>query len=449
GESLLMEGDEVRRGHLYGYSDPGFPLTRDFNPDLASIKVGPLYLDLISISGTVLYSDYSGTGGGADTDDGWLSSVNLQFRGVAQITDNLYLTASGEVYYLPGDNEFGFYLGNGKPTNLRIAYENSFADGRWDYILYNDFSARHRLSDIFDEVEHDEIERSGRYRFGRAENNRSTDWFDDESIFFVNHAGAGITGQLTDIITASGSFEHINQWKTLDFDHTRSWDRLTARLDFNGEDWRFLPFVEYRLGAFEDWSKLTHNLSAGVRARISENLRGEARAGYFTTTGYGNDSHRPTYEAGLVHELGSNTTHSLYAGARHSIAEDTDNLFATYTRYSIAHRLGSRLRGNAFVQYAHIDNLDRVAADREGWSTGATLTGDISDYTKGQVGAHLDDWDYAGSGPDHTRWVYRASIRQRILPYVYARLLYQYEDYSSTGANFDESLYMLTVTHLF
>ena len=62
----------------------------------------------------------------------------------------------------------------------------------------------------------------------------------------------------------------------------------------------------------------------------------------------------------------------------------------------------------------------------------------------------LEDWNFDGSGPDRTRWVYRASVRQRVLPYVYARLLYQYEDYNSTNSSvYGEHLYMLTVTHLF
>ena len=454
GEVLLWEGtnDEIRRSQIYGYTDPGFPLTRDFNPDLAMFKLGPLYLDLISLSGTVLYSDFNGTAGGdPGDDDGWLSSINLAFRGVARLTENLYLSATGEIYYLPGTGDVGFFFGNGSPSNLRLAYENSFADGRWDYIIYNDFSARHRLSDLFDNVEHNEIDTAGRYRFGRAENSRASDWWDDDSVFFVNITGAGITGELTDIIQASSSFEHINQWRTFDFDHTRRWDRFRARLDFYDEHWRFIPFVEYSLTAQDDWSDLYHTLWGGVRARISENLRGEAKVGYYTSTGTGNDSHHPTWELGLVHDLTERTVHSFYAGQRHVLTEDDfDNLFATYARYTIAHRFGSRLYGSAFAQWGDYDNLERVNADKEVWTGGLRLTGDISDYTRASLGAYYDEWNYSGPGRGSERWVYRASVRQRLLPYLYARFLYQYEDYSSRGpTNYDEHLYMLTVTHLF
>jgi len=448
GEVIHVENDEPSRGNLYGYADAGFPLTRDFNPDLATMKAGPLYLDLISLSGTLLYSDYQGAGTAGD-DDGWLSSISLAFRGIGQITDNLYLTVSGEVYYLPGDNEVGFYLGGGSPSFFRLAYENTI--GEWDYVVFDDFSARHRLSDIFDEVEHDEIERAGRYRFGRTDDLRSTDYFDDESIYFVNRAGAGISGPLTDLVRSSASFEHFDFWRTLDFDHTRSRDRLTARLDYSGEDWRVIPYLEYRLSALDDWGILYHSIWLGARARISENLRAEAKAGYFTTTGTANDTERPIYEIGLIHELGPDTTHSFYAGARHYFSEETDDLFANYARYSLTHRLGSRLRANGFVQYSQLDNLDGTVSEREGWSAGATLTGEISDYTTGQLGVHYDDWDF-NSGPDtdRTRIIYRASVQQRLLPYLYARLLYQYEDVGGQGVSgYDEHLYMLTVTHLF
>ena len=67
------------------------------------------------------------------------------------------------------------------------------------------------------------------------------------------------------------------------------------------------------------------------------------------------------------------------------------------------------------------------------------------------LGVYIDNWDHTSAvSADRTRSIYKASIQQRLLPYVYAKLLYQYEDYHSSGTTgYDEHLGMLTITHLF
>jgi hypothetical protein len=41
-------------------------------------------------------------------------------------------------------------------------------------------------------------------------------------------------------------------------------------------------------------------------------------------------------------------------------------------------------------------------------------------------------------------------MAQQLAPYLHARLMYQFEDYDSSAAgDFDEHLYMLTITHIF
>ena len=49
-----------------------------------------------------------------------------------------------------------------------------------------------------------------------------------------------------------------------------------------------------------------------------------------------------------------------------------------------------------------------------------------------------------------TALIMRATLHQRILPYLYGKLTYQFEDYETDGTlGYDEHLYMLTVTHPF
>lgn len=447
-EVLMMEGDEPRRNRLYGYADPGFPLTRDFNPDLASAKLGPLYLDLISLSGTLLYSDYDGANP-PDDDDGWLSSIDLYFRGGAQITENLFVSLSGAVYYLPFDSEVGFYFANGRPSFFRIAYEGSLGD--WNYVLFDEFEVHHRLSEIFDEIEHDEIDKAGRYRFGRVDIYNGGDYFDEDAVYFLNRLGAAANGPLSEDWDAAVSFEHYDFWDTLDFEHLRNWDRFKARIDYTGFDWPVVPYFEYQLTALDDWDILHHQLWLGARARITENLRAEAKVGYFVATGGNQDHQSPLAELGLVHELGMSTAHSLYAGVTKRIWDDSENLLASYIRYTITHRFGSRLHAKAFAQYADLDNLDGDTLDRDGWTLGTTLTAYLSEYTRADAGVHYNAYDYKDSSiSELNRLIVRASLSQRILPYLYGRILYQYEDYAPENAEgFDEHLYMLTLTHPF
>ncbi len=449
--ALFESADEPSNGNFSAYSDLGFPLTRNFNPDLATFKAGPLYLDLISISGTVLYSDYEGDGRASES-DGWLSAVQLNLRGLVQITENLYLTGSGQVYYLPGSGEVGFYFGDGAGSFLRLAYETYYKG--WEITIFDEFRAIHRLSDIFDSVEHNEIEIAGRYRFGRFDEAYNNDPFSTDSIFLINRAGIAVNKDLNDWSRFSAGYTHFDHWQTFEFDEHRQWDQIYARLDYAGQDWRIAPFLEYRMTAVDGYENLFHAIYLGARAAISENVRAQGRVGYFHTDRTdGADADRFLGDLSIEQQLTESTRHSLSGGITHNIWYDADNWLSTYGRYAIDQRLGSRLTLNAYAQYSDSENLDVIGRDREGWMTGAALTAAICDYTSLRFDVAYDDWTSAKGGPaevDYNRWIYRASVNQRLMPYLYARLLYQYEDFSRADSfGFDEHLYMLTITHIF
>ncbi len=450
-ELALFEGsDEPSNSNFSAFVDPGFPLTRDFNPDLATFKMGPLYMDLVSLSGTILYSDYTGYGPAAET-DGWLSAVQLNFRGLVQITENLYLSGSGQVYYLPDENEFGFYFGDGNGSFLRLAYETYFRG--WEVTIFDEFRAVHRLSEIFDEIEVDEIAIAGRYRFGRYDDFQDTDYFDTDSIFFINRAGVEVNKDLTDLARISLGYVHNDYWNTLDFEEHRNWDQFYARLDYSGQDWRIAPYLEYRLTAVDSYDTLFHTVYLGATAAITENLRFAGRAGYLHTGGTVSDGDRILGDLALTHQLSESTSHSLSGGVTHSIWYDAQNWLATYGRYTIRQQFGSRLSGTAYTQYSDAESLDDDGRTHEGWLNGVSLTAFVCEYTSLRLDVTYDQWTSGLDGRpdiDIDRWIYRASLNQRLLPYLYARLLYQYEDYNRNDSlGFDENLYMLTITHLF
>jgi hypothetical protein len=222
-------------------------------------------------------------------------------------------------------------------------------------------------------------------------------------------------------------------------------------LDYLGFSWPVIPFFGYRLTAAEGWDRLYESFELGARARVSPNVRLDGYVGYFRSHGMRTDYSRPTGRLGVIHEIGPQTTHSLYGGSSYFHDEYGEDLFAHYVRYTLAHRFGLRLRGSLFVQVADTDNLDGIELDRSGWSAGAYLTAALSDYTLARLSVNYDESD-VGASPflDSRRWAYRATIQQRLLPYLYGSLGYQYVDVDTSGTvNYDEHLYRLTLDYLF
>jgi hypothetical protein len=387
--------------------------------------------------------------GPAAEDDGWLSIISLDFRGVGRLTQNLYLTMAGSLYVLPTEGKVGFFFGDGRTTFARLAYEGYIGD--WEYVLFDELRVLHRLSDILDEVENNEIAEAGRYRFGRFDDGRSSDYFDSDAFYYINRVGASFNGPLGRDLEASVSFEHFDYWKTLDFDHLRNWDRLRTHVEYSGMEWWVTPYAEYTLTAIDDWDTLHHNFWLGARARLSENLRVNGKVGYLLTNSDNRDIDQPIAEVGVYHELSEDTSHSLYAGVRNHIWEDAEDLVASYVRYSIEHSFGSRLHARAYTQYNDLNGEGGTSHDREGWTSGANFTAFLSDYTRSHVGIHYDTWDHSGEiQGDRDRLIIRAPLDQRLLPYLQGRLLYQYEDYDAPrDAGFNEHLYMFTLRHLF
>jgi hypothetical protein len=447
--ALLEYSDEPSSDNLSGFVDAGFPLTRAYNPDLAMVKAGPLHLDLLTLSGTVLYSDYDGEQQPAE-DDGWLSVVQLGFRGVMQLTDNLYLSATGQVYYLPETGDVGFFFGGGQNSFIRLAYETVYRD--WEITVYDEFRVYHRLADILDEVEHDEIDRAGRYRFGRFSDHRKTDYFDSDSIYSLNRIGITAFKELNAWWRVGLGFDHTDFWDTLDFEDHRSSDRFSARIDYNGQDWRFAPFLEYSLTGVDEFDTRFHTVYLGASGLISENLRARGKVGYLHAEGGAVDVDRFVGDASVTHYLGASTSHSLSGGITQSILDEGDNWLATYGRYTITQELGARTRLSLFTQYSDQENLDVAGNDRAGWSYGARFGMSPWEYTKFDFTISRDEWESKTFNDTYnlSRNVFRASMAQQLAPYLHARLMYQFEDYDSSAAgDFDEHLYMLTITHIF
>jgi len=437
-EVLSFESTAPRQTESAVFLDAGLPFTRDYNPDLATFKLGPLYGDILRIGAEAVWSDFSGDNfGDSGDDDGWLSIITLDARALLQISENLFISISGRVFYLPGDNEAGFYFGDGGNFSyLRLEYETYIKD--WTFRAYDHFRVSHPLSEILDEVEVNEIETAGRYRFGRIDTDTASSIFEDDDLYFVNTAGLQASTHLNKDWLFDTGFEHIDVWRTFDFDRITSYDRLTALLQYTGEDLNFTPYFYYSLTALDDFQNWRHTAWAGLRGRLTQNLRLDSRVGYLNQDNADSvDTESFLWQIGLIHELGPYTNHSLYGGTTVQDTEFGNEYLASFVRYSIRQQLGSRIHSSVFAQWFDFEDLEQNFPERSGWLTGASLNISLSDTTWISLRASYDIFDERGDGgvrPDRDRWLYRASISHRLFPQLIGRLSYQYEDFGREGA---------------
>jgi len=442
-------------------------LYRAYNAERATLRLGPLNLDLLSISGAMLYSDYSGNiNPEYDETDDWISAIDVGVRAVLQITENMFLSLAGTIAYYPEEGDFGFRLGEGSGlslgTNARFVYEREMRGG-WIFRIADFVDVRDYFADLFlYDMEVDELVQSGRYRFGsdldRSEARRgSSDFWDDGRLFLNNNFSATFTGPLSRNWMGHFGIGRDDTWSIESWNHEGSTTYLFSTAEYVGTDLRFTPYFTYRISTsgdddndWEDFDSWRHTVLTGIRGPITETLRLEAKAGYTWETGEGKDDEDSLlYEMGLIHEFGPYTRHSLFMGNVIDYDVFGDERMAEYMRYTIDQALGPRVRARAFVQGADIDEAGNV--HRKELRAGATLAINIADFTRLSGSVIFEDNDSDGGGLDFDRWIYRATLDHRILPGLFGSVLYQYEDYAEDegGGYFDEHLYLFRLTKTF
>jgi hypothetical protein len=435
-------------------------LTRAFNPERATLKLGLVYLDVLSVSGSVLYSDFEGDRGFPEGgEDGWLSAISVGLRVVIPLTRSIYLSAAGTVYYLPGENRIGFFIGEtnglGFGAGVRLAYEKHL-NGWWMNVS-NTIGYIHRFSDLYEQVNVDEIEVSGRYRFGRAETigRRSGEFFDEGRLLLSNQAAFTAVGPLSPSWRLETDVVRSDYWGIGDSDDHRSRTSASLVAQYAGQDWRFAPFVGARTvtsgyGGRGDFEGFRHEVFAGVRGPITDRLRLYARVGYTFLTGSGTGRNQAfLYEVGFTHEVGPYTRQSLFGGEAVDESITGETRLGRYLRYTLEQRLGARASTALFAQVARTESLD-TGVQGDSLSVGLSLRLTLTDFTNLSVDHYYDQFR-PDDDLERERWILRARLTRHILPGLSANLLYQFEDVDIDGGpgNFREHLYMLNVTQLF
>lgn len=441
-ESITIESDEAIDANFS--IDPGLPFTRQFNPDLAHLKAGPLHFDLLAVSAKALYSDYQSEYRPLNQDDGWLSMAELSGRAYARLTDDLYFSLSGTLYYLPGDDKWGIDLGASSQSYARLNWHRKIDN--WDVHLYDEFKVLHRANDLLDPLEVDEIETAGRYRLGRVDNVRINGYFDEASLVYSNIVAAQGSRPVGSQWGFWTKIDHTDFWQTTRFADHHTRDRAQFMLSHEADNIPFSPFASYDVRTRDEFDSLLHQAWLGTSGRFTENLRGTTRIGYYwnnpTTQSGVHDS--TLYEGGLIHQINSSTRHSLYTGLIYDDDVYGDDGLYSYTRYILAHALTPSITTRLSVGTQNLQ--DDKGFTR--WNTGLHVSANITEYANIRLLVRYENTRHS-SIPASDRWIYRAGLRYRIMSRLHLGLNYQYEDLHRSDGGLHEHFFYTALTRTF
>lgn len=444
-DAWTIESRELRHTALTLDANTGF-LTRSFSPDLAMIKMGPLYFDLLYVGAGVVWSDFNGrqnfpSGQG----DGLVSYIDLGFRGLFRLTDTIYLSAAGSMMYLPQSNELAFGLGYGNQASLGVDLFFGDTWGEWDVSFTSNFFGRPGLN-FYVDTQNDGYDRAGRYWFGMQQSraNPTSRFANDRGVFFGNSVAFNASRL---VLGGSwrfwSSLRHTDFWQGFDFDNHGKREQLSLVLGYEGSIIPFAPRLSYDMFSFDGFETLYHQFMLGLTGRLTENINWAGNAGYLFSTGGSNQTGRFLWNMNLTHNLSARTRHTLSFGEAF-FANDVVNeaLISRYMNYGVHHDFARNLQLSIFAQVSDRENVisgaGRVnnvsATERAGG--GATLTYQPLDFTSISASI-LHDTSLKPSNL-YSRWVSRVSVSQQLMMRMIGTLTYQYEESGGPQASFTE-----------
>jgi hypothetical protein len=443
---------------------PGFPLASSIDGpggQLPEFKFGPVYLDVINVGATGIWSDVSGDNTASLPDDGFIAALTTEFNLMVRLTSQAVFIVGGQLYYLPTEGRVGFYIYENQASFANFQYNFDVDD--WHFNVYDIFQVRHRLADLLDNVEVDEIAEAGRYRLGRAENVRlnSNSYFDGDSLSFSNSAGISAYHRFNQSWSLWTGYSHNDYWLTTDFDEHARVDLFTVRMDYT-KDWRWTPYVNYQASSPDGWGSYLQSVMGGIRGSLTQRFDFDVSGGYLWADG---ESNGPDFErddsilwtAGLLFRQSDYVQHSLYAGQTHMYSDIGNGLVANMQRYSINFRLpinicGNYLRGanfGAYAQHADADWDYRDEGNSEIWQYGANVDIPLGDRTNLVIGYALSESRAETTVQDIDRWFAHVTLTRQLGNKTNLSATYQREHISQLNGNLDEDLVMLQITRFF
>lgn len=429
-------------------------LTRTFDPNLAHIKAGPLYFDVLWAGAGVIYSDYNGdlppSRHAGDDDDGWAAFIELGVRGLLRITDSIYISAVANVVYLPFENEVALRFGNADDPPLLLRFNVSDQIGEWEVLFFDEFRGVTGL-DFLVNADSPAIDRAGRYHFGFI-GDRSTDFYSSEDAYFINTIGFYASRPMFENQWRFNfGIEHSDYWRSFSFDDHRKREWLGLWFQYEGSVIPFAPRLSYEYVSTDGYNSLLHLLQLQLTGRFTENVNWYGKVGYGFSTGDTTEANRFLWEMALQHSITRSTLHSLSFGEGYFYNELVpDTRTARYVRYSIDQRISSQVDARLFVQYSDRErSSEDDFATRDRFGAGLRMTYRPLDFTQLRAYVYYDQADQSTTSDDSSRWLYRMELTQQLGFRLTGSLFYQYEEFSREVRPYNEHFMGLSVRRYF
>ena len=426
-------------------------LTRSFAPELATVKAGPLYLDVLWLGAGLLWSDYNGNSlnnSVGNKGDGTIGYVDIGLRGIVRVSDSIYISAVADLMYLPFTNRFALRFGGSQPGLLtRLNYSKTI--GPWDVLLYDEFTGRPSLN-WFGPANVNGYDRAGRYFYGFQSTAPSNSFQNSNYVRFTNTIGASLSRLVFDNswrLWLTG--QHMDYWQTYGFTNHQRVEHLGAALGYEGSRIPFAPRFTYDMYMYGGSNTIIHQALVSLTGRLTENLNWLGRAGEYFSTGSGSKGNRFIWNVDLRHSLSKNTTQTL--GVGETVFNNNvvgQSILTRYIQYSINQRFTSQTYGNAFIQYA--DSETNLLTNQTGRRTsfGVALNYQPLDFTRLSATVIYDKLHQNSMASD--RWRYTLTATQQLGLRLTGSVFYQYEDYQvNSPSQFSEHLIGVTLRRYF
>jgi hypothetical protein len=446
-DTLTYENDRIRNFAMSFDSSLGI-LNRNFSPELATFKMGPLFLDVLWVGTGVIWSDYNGPQQFAEgEEDGFTGFVEVGVRAAARLTDTIFVIAGANIMYLPFNDRWAFQslTGFGPGASLSLVYADDW--GEWDVSFYNLFTGTSGMN-FLGQISEPGFDRAGRYGFGTGFQNRANEFYSEDNVFWNNRLGASANRLVFDNewrlnLTA----EHTDFWRTFDFIDHRVRDMASVSLGYEGSVIPFAPVFSYSViepdGLGRDLEIYFQQINASFTGRITENVTWTGNTGYLFISGPDARSENNSFlwNMGLEHTVNVNLQHWLRFGQGFFSNEYfNDYVLSRYVSYGFNQRLDRRTSLTGFVQYAD-NELDLISDElRQGIIGGASLNYQPLDFTRFSASVIYNHASVTNSDVESDRWIYRASLTQQLALRLTGTLFYQFEDFNTEPNGFDEHL---------
>lgn len=430
------------------------PLRQWYDPGMAHVKAGPVYLEALWAETGFLYSDFSGTTRfPAGKEDGWLGYASFAMRGAARLFKDAFLVLNGEVIYLIGENRVGLRALESLGGPSAIAQLDYYGQwGEWDVHLFDRIGTA-QFFDLDFMIQNDAFEQAGRYVLGFPGDARSRDFLLYDPIVY-NQVGIDASRPVGELFQTSLWYTHSDFYYTEWDDSHRHLENVGASFGAASGKVPFNPTLSYNGVSPDHFDSMGHALYLSGTGAITNRLSLSARGGYLwnelATNNFEGDHW--LWSVGLRHRITSKSFHYVTVGQDFFWRDFTDDSsLADFVQYGFNHRFSDRLYFGLFAQWSTDEFLTGEFTNREfdRQAYGARIDFQVIDDIFLYLGYRFEDVDEERTGFESDRQIVNATAYVRLTERSVSYVGYQFEKFDSSTTFFDEHLWQAGVRRYF